>query len=83
MIDDKADEVIEELFQSLLPRYQIGLETSMKCSNLAFGSVHLLCYKCHKINFKQGGSYKDFPGSIKSKKATINPINKKYNKYKK
>ena len=31
MIINKADEVIEELFQSLLSRYQIGLEISMKC----------------------------------------------------
>ena len=31
MINDKADEVIEKkFFQSLLSRYQIGLETSMK-----------------------------------------------------
>ena len=30
MIINKADEVIEELFQSLLSRYQIGLEISMK-----------------------------------------------------
>ena len=28
MIDDKANEVIEELFQSLHSRYQIGLKTS-------------------------------------------------------
>ena len=28
MINDQADEVIEELFQSLLFSYQIGLETS-------------------------------------------------------
>ena len=28
MIDDKANQVIEELFQSLHSRYQIGLETS-------------------------------------------------------
>ena len=28
MINDKANEVIEELFQSLHSRYQIGLETS-------------------------------------------------------
>ena len=27
MINDKKDEVIEEIFQSLLSRYQIGLET--------------------------------------------------------
>ena len=30
MAYDKADEVIEELFESLLSRYQVGLETSMK-----------------------------------------------------
>ena len=30
MINDKADEVIEEFLQSLLSRYQIGLETSRK-----------------------------------------------------
>ena len=30
MINDKADEVTEELFQSLLSRYQIGLERSIK-----------------------------------------------------
>ena len=33
MINDKTDEVIEELFQSLLPRYQTGLKTSMKGSD--------------------------------------------------
>ena len=32
MISDKADEVIEEHFQSLLSRNQVGLETSMKGS---------------------------------------------------
>ena len=37
-------------------------------------------YKCHKINLNRGGSYIDSPDWIKSKKATINPINKKYNK---
>ena len=30
MISDKADEVIEEHFQSLPSRNQVGLETSMK-----------------------------------------------------
>ena len=30
MISDKADEVIEEIFESLLSRYQINLETTMK-----------------------------------------------------
>ena len=30
MITDKADEDIDDFFQSILSRYQIGLETSMK-----------------------------------------------------
>ena len=38
-------------------------------------------YKCHHINFKRGESYIDFLDCIKNKKATINPINKKDNKY--
>ena len=29
MINDKADEVIKEFFQSILSRYQFGLETSI------------------------------------------------------
>ena len=33
MINGKADENIEELFQSLLSRYRTGLETSMKGSD--------------------------------------------------
>ena len=72
-------EVIEDLFQSLLSRYQIGLEISMKGSDLTFDFVYLLFYKCHKINFKRGGSYVDSSHWIKNKKATINSINEKYN----
>ena len=30
---DKTDKVIKNSFESLLPRYQIGLETSIKSSN--------------------------------------------------
>ena len=52
MIIDKAGQVIEELFQSLLSRYIIGLETSMRASDFTFDCVHLLYYKFHKINFK-------------------------------
>ena len=52
MIYDSADEerlFIEELLQSLLSRYQIGLDT-MKGTNLIFDCVYLLYYKCYKIN---------------------------------
>ena len=52
----------------------------MKGSELVFDYVQLLYYKCHKINFSRVGSYIDSPDSIKNKKATINPFNKKDNK---
>ena len=52
----------------------------MKGSDFVFDYVHLLYYKCHKINLNRGGSYIDSPDWIRSKKATINPINKKDNK---
>ena len=47
------------VIQSLLSRYQIGLEASMKGSDFIFNCGHLLHYKCHKINLKGGGSHKD------------------------
>ena len=61
MINDKADEVVEELFESLCNRYQNNLENWMKGSEFVFNYVHLLCYKCHKINAYCGGSYIDSP----------------------
>ena len=79
MVNDKADEVIKELFDSLKNRYQNNLE-SMKGSEFVFDYDQLLYYKCHKINPNRTGSYIDSPDWIKSKKATINPINKKDNK---
>ena len=74
MSHDKANELIEELFESALSRCQIGLETSMKSSDFIFDSVDLQHYECHNKNFNQGGSYTDSPGGIK--KATIHPIKK-------
>ena len=53
----------------------------MKGSEFVFDNVHLLYYKCHTTNPNCGGSYIDCPDSIKSKKATINLINKKDNEY--
>ena len=66
-----CDEIIKEIFQSLLNRYQIGLKHQWKEIYL---NVNLLHYRSHKINLKRGGSYIDSPDWIKNKKATINPI---------
>ena len=45
---DNAEGVIEEHFELLRSRYQIGLEKSMRGSNLIFDCVHLLYYKYQK-----------------------------------
>ena len=42
MINDKADEVTEELFESLLSIYQTDLETTVTGSSLIFDHVNLL-----------------------------------------
>ena len=49
----------------------------MKGSKFVFDYVQLLYHKCQKIHSNRGGSYIDYLDWIKSKKATINPINKK------
>ena len=53
----------------------------MRGSEFVFDYVQLLYYKLHKIDLNHGGSYIDSPDGIKSKKVTINPINKKDNKF--
>ena len=73
MINDEADQVIKELFDSVLNRYQNYLE-SVKGIEFVFGFIHLQNYKHHKINPSNGGSYIDSPEWIK--KATLNRINK-------
>ena len=53
------------------------VKEQMKGSKFVFDYVQLLYHKCHKIHSNHGGSYIDYLDWIKSKKATINPINKK------
>ena len=55
MINDEAGEVIQEIFDLLKNRYKYNLE-SMKDSEFVFHYVHLLYYKCHKINPNHGKS---------------------------
>ena len=56
MMGSETDEIIEELFESLLQNYQKGLEELMKGSELIFDSVDLLYYHLHKISLKRTGS---------------------------
>ena len=68
MTYDNVDDIVEELFETFLSRYQDNLERGIEDNEFVFDSVQLLYYKCHKINFRRGGSYIDFPNWIKKKK---------------
>ena len=74
MMGFDSNEIIKKRFNSLLQRYQKGLEESMRGGNFVFDYVESLNYIFHKIDLKRGGSYIDAPEWIK-KKATINPKN--------
>ena len=36
----------------------------MTGSDFIFDSAHLLCHKCHKVNFRRGDSYVDSPDLV-------------------
>ena len=65
---NNENEVVNELFDLLRLKYQDNLNTSMRGSDFIFDSVQLMYYKCHKVNYKRGGSYIDSPNRIKNKK---------------
>ena len=50
----------------------------MKGSDFEFDGVDFLYYDFNKISLNRGGSYIDFPKSMKNKKSTINPKNNDY-----
>ena len=56
MMSSKTHEIIEEIFESLLQRYQEGLEESMTRSDFIPDSVDLLYYQLQEISLKRTGS---------------------------
>ena len=76
MTGNETNEIIEERFESILKRYQKGLEEKMKESEFNFDGVDLY-YKLHRISLNRDRSYIHSSEWLKNKKATINPINKK------
>ena len=72
MIGSEADEIIEGFFESLLEKYQEGLEESMRGSEFIFDNVDKLYNDLNKVNLNRSGSYIDFPEWLKTKKVTIN-----------
>ena len=73
-----TDEIIKELFKSLLQRYQKNLQEKMRGSDFAFDGVNFFYYDFNKASISRGGSYIDSPKWLKNKKSTINPKNNDY-----
>ena len=59
MMNSETDEIMNELFRSLLQNYQKGLEESMRGSLFILDSVDLLRYHLQNISLKRSGSYKE------------------------
>ena len=76
MIGSETDEIIEDLFESLLQKYQEGLEKSMRGTEFVYDSVDMWYYNLNKVSLSRGGSYIDSFKWLKNKKATINSKNK-------
>ena len=75
MLGDDNDDIIEQLFESLLQKYEENLQNKMKGSEFEFDGVNFLYYDFNKTNINRGGSYIDSPKWLKDKKSTINTKN--------
>ena len=75
MVGNEANEIVKDLFESFLQKYQEGLEESMRGSEFVYDSVDALYYNLNKVSLSRGGSYIDSPKWLKNTEATINPKN--------
>ena len=55
MIGSDTNEVIKELFKSLLQRYQENLEEKMSGSEFVLDALNVLYYDLNKISLNSGG----------------------------
>ena len=69
------NDIIEQLFESLLQKYEENLQNKMRGSEFEFDGINFLYYDFNKTNINRGGSYIDSPKWLKNKKSTINPKN--------
>ena len=75
MFGDDNDDIIEQLFESLLQKFEENLQNKMRGSEFEFDDVNFLYYNFNKTSINRGGSYIDSPKWLKDKKSTINPKN--------
>ena len=67
--------IIEQLFESLLQKYEENLQNKMRGPDFEFDGVNFLYYDFNKTSIDRGGSYIDSPKWLKDKKSAINSKN--------
>ena len=55
MVGNETNEIIIDLFESFLQKYQEGLEESMRGSEFAYDSVDVSHYNLSKVSLSRGG----------------------------
>ena len=75
VLGNETNETMEELFNSLLQKYQKGLDERMRRSEFVFDSVGLLYYKLHKRSLNRDGLYTYSPNWLQIKTTRINSKN--------
>ena len=75
MIGKNTNEINQELFDSLLNRYQERLEQSRESVGFVFDHVNGLYYKSHKISLRHFESYIDSPELDQKQKSYRNSKN--------
>ena len=68
MFGDDNDDIIEQLFESLLKKYEENLQNKMRGSEFEFDGVNFSYYDFNKTSINRGGSYIDSPKWLKDKK---------------
>ena len=72
---DDNDDIIDQIFESLLKKYEENLQNKMRGSEFEFDGVNFLYYDFNKNSINRGGSDIDSPKWLKDKKSFINPKN--------
>ena len=75
MQGNETNDIIANLFESLLNNYHEEEQIMRGASDFVFESVEVLDYELHRIKLKRGWSYIISPKWIRNKEATINPKN--------
>ena len=56
-----TDEIIKDIFESFLQKYEENLQNKMRGSDFEFDGVNFLYDEFNKISLNRGGSYIDSP----------------------